>query len=349
MKKLLKWGLCLSMAFCLIGCSNQDNTPQDPIDDDEEEIIVAPKNINMFTGLADISETAIGKRPVCVAINNVSASLPQYGVSSADLIYEFPVEYGLTRLLGFWGDYTKVPDLCSVRSSRYFFPITAMGYDAFYVHWGYYYPDQSYINSLDFDEFEGLYNQGNLYGRDQDRLNKGYALEHTSVFYGTKLAAELENGNYRLDLKESKTGTGFLFAENEVTPSQEACNVAEIDFGSMYSTFTYNEETKTYFKDHNGKDQIDQATGEQLEFKNIFVLESDIRTINSEGRNTIDWSGDEDSFGYYISNGAIKKIHWKKESEDAYLKFYDESGKELAINKGKSYITYTDPGTYTFE
>lgn len=346
MRKLMKLFLAATLTLSLVACgsSTSDKSSGSGTKNDGIQI----DRTNALTGLEDLSDKAIGKRPVCVSINNVEPSLPQYGISSADLVYEFEVEYGLTRLLCFWADYTKVPDLCSVRSSRYFFPVTAMGYDAFYVHWGYYYPDQSYIDSLDFDEFEGLNNQANLYGRDQDRLNSGYALEHTSVFYGTKLASELENGDYRLTLSEDKTGTAFNFAKEEKTASDETCTKVYIDFGGQNSTFNYDETTKTYKKLHNGDAHIDQANDEQLTFKNIFVLETSIQTINSAGRNSVDWSGNDNSIGYYITNGTIQKIHWRKESEESYLKFYDENGAEIEVNVGKSYITYTSAGSYSF-
>lgn len=348
MKKLMKLSLALMMILGLVGCGGNDTTdePSGNAGTGANKDVITIDRTNPFTGADDLSDKALGKRPVAVSVNNVSPSLPQYGISSADMIYEFEVEYGLTRLLAFWADYTKVPDLCSVRSARYFFPVTAMGYDAFYVHWGFYYPDQSYIDSLDFDEFEGLYNQANLYGRDQNRLDAGYALEHTSVFYGSKLASELENGDYRLDLKESKKGTAFNFAKEEITASDEECTKVYVDFGGQDSTFNYN--GSTYDKLHNGNPHKDQSTGEQLTFKNIFILETDITVFNSAGRNTVDWQGDENSAGYYITNGTIQKIHWEKTSEEDYLKFYDENGKEIEVNKGKSYITYTSPGSYSF-
>ena len=352
MKKMFKMGLALLMMIGLVGCGGdkpQTDTDQPDPNTDKQDEVVKVDYSNPLTGIEDMSDKGLGKRPIAISVNNVSPSLPQYGISSSDLIYEFEVEYGLTRLLAFWADYTKVPDLCSVRSSRYFFPVTAMGYDAFYVHWGYYYPDQSYINSLDFDEFEGLNNQANLYGRDQDRLDAGYALEHTSVFYGSKLANELENGSYRLDLKEEKKGKAFKFAETEITASDEECTQVYVDFGGQDTTLNYNETTKVYEKLHNGNPHKDQATGEQLTFKNIFVLETDITVFNSAGRNTVDWQGDENSVGYYITNGTIKKIHWEKTSENDYLKFYDENGTEISVNKGKSYITYTSAGSYSFE
>ena len=49
----------------------------------------------------------------------------------------------------------------------------------------------------------------------------------------------------------------------------------------------------------------------------------------------INWHQGE---GYYISRGKAQKITWIKKSESSNIKFYAESGKELKVNTGKSYI-----------
>ena len=55
-------------------------------------------------------------------INNVKDALPQYGITEADVIFELPVEGDLTRLMALYADYTKVPDICAIRSCRYYYP-----------------------------------------------------------------------------------------------------------------------------------------------------------------------------------------------------------------------------------
>lgn len=356
MKKIITL-LCLSLT--LFACSNNDITKKPTKEEDKtvekEEVsddttFKEEKNLNLLTGLNDLSDDAIGKRSVCVAINNAKAAQPQYGISNMDLMYEFPVEGGQTRFLAFFADYSKLEDMCSVRSSRYFFPVTAMGYDAFYVHWGYYYPDESYIKSLEFTEFEGLYNTNKLFGRDQERLNNGYALEHTSVFYGSKFKTTVEKNNYRQELKADKNQKAFNFNNLDTTISNESCEKVTINYGSTISKLTYDANNKIYLKSFGDQPQIDQSSKEQLSFKNLFILETEVTVFNSEGRNTVEWKGSKDnSIGYYITNGTIKQIHWYKASENDYLKFYDLDGNELEVNRGKSYITYTKPNTYSFE
>ena len=99
----------------------------------QEEI---PANQNLLTGVADLTDAAIGKRPVAVMVNNVSYAMPQYGVGEADIIFEIPVEGDATRFMALYGDYTQVPQICPIRSCRYYFPALSQGFDAFYVNWG---------------------------------------------------------------------------------------------------------------------------------------------------------------------------------------------------------------------
>ena len=305
----------------------------------EEE---TPANQNLLTGVPDLTDGAIGKRPVAVMVNNVSYAMPQYGVSQADIIFEIPVEGDATRFMALYGDYTQVPKICPIRSCRYYFPALSQGFDAFYVNWGIDDSIADYLEALDLDQIEGITNTGGLFGRDQDRLNQGYSLEHTGYFDGTKLVSYIESQGLRTDLNEDKKGPAFQFngLEEQLKPEGSDCTSVQINFGAQSSQFTYDAENKVYLKQINGDAQVDGKTGEQLAFTNVFVLETDISVRDSVGHKEIDWDGGTDSVGYYVSNGGVQKITWSKDynNESSYLRFYDESGQEISINRGKSYI-----------
>ena len=316
----------------------------------QEEI---PANQNLLTGVADLTDAAIGKRPVAVMVNNVSYAMPQYGVSQADIIFEIPVEGDATRFMSLYGDYTQVPKICPIRSCRYYFPALSQGFDAFYVNWGIDDSIADYLEALDLDQIEGITNTGGLFGRDQDRLNQGYSLEHTGYFDGTKLVSYIESQGLRTDLKEDKKGPAFQFngLEEQLKPEGSDCTSVQINFGAQSSQFTYDPEKKVYLKQINGENQVDAKTGEQLAFTNVFVLETDISVRDSVGHKEIDWDGGPDSVGYYVSNGGVQKITWSKDynNESSYLRFYDESGQELSINRGKSYIALNYKNQAVFE
>ncbi|MEE1314248.1 MAG: DUF3048 domain-containing protein [Faecalimonas sp.] len=347
------------MLLSCCACGKKGKLVKTEMPDNGPMISAAPEktgpgaNQNLLTGIDDLSKEAIGKRPVAVMVNNVEAALPQYGVAQADVIFELPVEGNLTRLMALYGDYTTMPDICAIRSCRYYYPAIAQGFDAFYVHWG---SDQtiiSYVNSLGIDRYDGIANPHALFGRDTSRRQAGYSMEHTGYFKGTKFAEAVEADGKRTELKDSKKGTAFPFAAfgELVTPTGGACTQAHIRFGAATATFNYDADKQVYYKKINGHDHIDGKTKETLSFTNVFVLETSISVRDEAGHKKINWAGSANAKGYYISNGSMEPIRWSKANgdEDAYLRFYRESGEELVINRGKSYIAYTTPGTVSLQ
>lgn len=315
----------------------------------EEEM---PANQNLLTGLPDLTDGAIGKRPVAVMVNNVPAAMPQYGVAKADVIFEIPVEGDVTRFMALYADYTTVPRICAIRSCRYYFPAFSQGFDAFYVNWGIDDTIGDYLQGLGLDQFDGMYDGNGLFARDQDRLNAGYSLEHTAYFEGTKFADVVNANGLRTDLSDDKKTTAFQFngMDEQVKPNGNDCKKVDINFGAEKATLTYDADKKVYLKQLNGEPQIDGKTQEQLAFTNVFVLETSISVRDDVGHKELDWKGGKDSVGYYISNGAVQKISWEKaKDEKSPLKFYDENGKEIKINRGKTYIAVNYANQATFE
>ena len=304
-----KWLLPVIMLFTVLtGCGKQA-AEKIEIEVPKNELLMAtmPKadNLsvketqNLLTGKNDLSQEAIGKRPVAVMVNNIEPALPQYGISQADIIFELPVEGNQTRLMALYADYTKMPDICAIRSCRYYYPALAKGYDAFYVHWG---SDQSildYVNSLGIDRYDGIANEGGLFGRDAGRRSAGYALEHTGYFKGTQFASVVQKDGSRTELKDAKKETAFQFCDlgSMVQPTGQACNKAHIKFGAATATFTYSAEQGVYYKDINGHAHMDGRSNTQLSFTNVFILETSISTRDAAGHNEIDWKGSSSAKG----------------------------------------------------
>ena len=78
----------------------------------------------------------MSRRPVAVMVSNSYDSLPQWGLSQADIIYEMLAEGRITRLLAIFKDPSKIDKLASVRSSRPYFIDIAQSYGAVYMHFG---------------------------------------------------------------------------------------------------------------------------------------------------------------------------------------------------------------------
>ena len=307
-------------------------------------------NLNRLTGIMDLPDEAVGKRPVAVMINNIWDAMPQYGIEAADIIIEMPVEWDLTRLMAIYPDFLAMPDVCSIRSCRYYFPALACAFDCVYIHWGLDDSIVDYYLSLDIDKYDlnAEWYDGNLADRDQERLDAGYAYEHTSFMHGDVLPQILAEDQVDMKVNPDRAGPAFNFTKSDepINPSSEACSRVDIFFGNQWAHFDYDPESGTYKKLNNGDPQIDAHTGNQLSFENVFVLETDIWLRDDGYHKGIDWEGGEGFTGYYISNGYAKKIKWQKPNEYAMIKFYNEDGTELEVNKGKSYIGYTSWGEF---
>ena len=326
------------LSFVLTGCANK---PVEEPTTTTETTTEAPPPVyyNSLTGKSNISEKAIGKRPVAIMVNNLKASLPQYGIYKADIIYEMLVEGGITRMMALYGDYTKVPKVCSVRSCRYYFPIFAHGYDAVYFCFG---SNKSLatptLERIGIDYFDGNENPDPMvFGRDSERLKK-YSREHTAYVDGKNIPQYLKANSVTAKSRYGKDFLAFNFRSEDKPKASGDISAKEIrlDFSYLYySTFTYNSKTKTYYKTHCGKPHVDSSNDKQLNFTNVFVLETEVENYKNGPLMKINWKQGE---GYYISRGMAQKITWTKKTESSNIKFFTESGKELKVNTGKSYI-----------
>lgn len=343
-KTVLKRGLALLLAvlmlFSLTACGGGDEeetTEATTTEVTTTEAPVTPADINRLTGLPTLSKEAQGKRPVAIMINNIKAALPQYGVSDADLMFEVIVEGGITRMMAVYGDYTKIPNVCSVRSCRYYYPILAHGLDAVYICFG---SNETLgtptLKKLGIDYFNGAEKYiDSLFGRDSQRL-KTYSSEHTAYVKGGNIPEVLEDYDVRSDYKEGKDVPIFNFRTEAAASGDTACDKVRLNFStSYYSTFTYDSEDKVYYKLHNGSAHKDGVTGVQLNYTNVFVLETNVTTYKNGPLMSVELEGGS---GYYISMGKSQKITWKKASEADTIEVFDSTGAPLQVNPGKSYI-----------
>ena len=358
----MKKFLVLILTFCMLaalltGCGGKPEETEEPSETETTtEEVKRPEGYTGFmdplTGLETLPVEAVGKKPVAIMINNVVDALPQYGIEDAEIMMEMHVEHNYTRMMAIYPDYRTIPDVCSIRSCRYYYPIFAAGFDAIYVHWGIDYTYAYYIlNDLDIEHVE-LDKEWYLYdgyiSRDQERLNQGYAWEHTSEVHGSELPRLFNE--LGIDIKATKKGTAFKFNEydNDVVPSEGKCVWIDLQYGSQSSQFEYDPAKGVYKKYHCHNPHIDSHTGNQLEYTNVVVLETYISYMGDGYHRYIDWEGGEDAVGYYISKGGIQEIRWSKEDEYARLMFYDLDGNELSLNTGKTFIAINYPGATTF-
>lgn len=351
LKQIISFTLCVLLVLSVFsGCSNNNTLTESSTEPSTTEppatTQAAKTDYNRLTGLDNLSKEAKGKRPIAIMINNIKASLPQYGIFKADLMFECLVEGGITRMMAVFADYTKIPRVCSVRSCRYYFPILAHGLDAVYFCFGCN-PTlgKSALKKTGIDYFDGSENFDTLvFGRDPNRLGK-YSKEHTAFVEGKKVPEMLKKYKVRTDYKKDKDDYIFDFRDPKPVGKTECKNVRLNFSKSYYSTFAYNAKSNAYLKTHNEKPHMDSAVDKQLQYTNVFVLETDVSLYGSGPLVKINWKG---GTGYYISYGTVQKIKWKKADYGSNIVVKNLKGEEIKVNKGNSYIGIINKGEAVF-
>lgn len=304
-----------------------------------------PAYINPLTGLAADSDLS-KKRPVSVMVNNLYASLPQEGIAQADIMYECLAEGGITRLMAIITEYENITQIGSVRSARDYYIDFAESYNCIFVHAGgsdYAYDTFAKRGTDRLDGVRGsadLYYKTETFVRDPERL-KNYSSEHTLMIKSGKgLVAGIDYAGistekaagYEKPMNFAPWGTDVSLGNSATHARVVMSNYQSVDY--VFST-----EKKVYLRyQYNGEKHIDSTTGEQLCFRNVIVMFTDMGAIAGDEKARIWVNTTGEGEGWYLTDGTYEKITWQKDSHESVIRYYRTDGTELALNRGKTVI-----------
>lgn len=301
----------------------------------EEEIFPF---VNPLTGLGTEKDLT-NVRPVAMMVNNIKQSLPQIGISGADVVYEILEEGGITRLLCVFNDYADIPEIGSIRSARDYYIDIADAHDAVFLHAGGSTYAYTALANRGTNHIDGLY-MSSFYRSAERR--KTMATEHTLMISGAGVNECIEKKGYRTT---SENPSPLTFGKDYKTGEKTANNIS-IPFvlnagGKAYITscLDYGSTSGMYHKSHFGTEHIDGATGEQLTFKNVLTLSCPMNRIAGDKLGCIQVHFTGTGTGTYSVDGTTREIVWKKPSRSEPYTLYEADGETpLVIAPGKSYI-----------
>jgi hypothetical protein len=352
-KKVLSLILCTAMlAGMLSGCGGTKDVSEEQGSDSadiaenvtsqqEEESEVSPDGMarSYLTGEwidADLAQ----QRPVAIMFENTTAALPSYNISNADVIYEFPVEGGITRMMAIFQDYSGMDRIGNVRSCRSYFAYTAIAFDAIYVHCG---------GAI--EAYEEVLDPGLVDNLDERLGAKGFfrtsdkSAPHNLYTSSDGLAEGIAAKGYATTHSDSYTGN-FKFNKDDasdITLDGEDAAVVVAYQANPKPWFVYNEEDGLYYRYEFGSAQTDAATGEQLAVKNIIIQECTVDAYYDEqNHDRVDIGTLTGGSGKYISNGKAIDITWECSANGAVTTYYDSNGNEITLNQGKTWVEITD-------
>lgn len=274
-------------------------------------------------------------RPVAIMTENTKSAIPQYGLEQADIIYECPVEGGITRLMAIYQDYSGMDKIGNVRSCRNYYVYFAKEFDAVYMHCGESHFAKTLLNSGFIDNVDGITGKAeSYYYRDNSKK-----APHNLYTSSTRIANAISGYGFRNTVDSDYEGHYQFAADGTKAALTNSIDAYKIN---MYYTnnkpwFEYNEADGLYYRFQFGAKQVDGNTGNQLAVTNIIIQNCDwYLWEESTGYLYVDYMSG--GTGKYITNGKCIDITWKRDSESGPTRYYDGNGKEIVLNQGKTWV-----------
>lgn len=294
----------------------------------KERIEVDGKIQSYLTGeMKDVSQA--NRRPLAIMMSNDKAALPQYGINRAGVVYEAPVEGGMNRYMALIEEFDDLDRIGSVRSCRTYYTYFAREYDAIYAHFGQSTFALPYLDNVDnINGIEGI--GGNAFYRSSDKK-----APHNAYASAEKIKSAIEKLGYRTEYAEDYAGH-FKFAKGstQVTPDGEAAYKVVPGYTLNEPWFEYNENDGLYYRYQYG--EAHKGSEGPIAVKNVIIQYAEWgHYATTEYLNINLHTGRE---GFFITNGRAIPVTWKKDGEFGVTHYYDADGKEITLNKGKTWI-----------
>lgn len=329
-KKTFAIPLFLFVLVLFGGCAKKETVSEEtPPEPEEPETIIVEEEPEFFFPLTGIvTDEEPDHRALAVMVNNHPQARPQSGLTKADLVYEILAEGGVTRLLAIYQ--SEMPDTFGpVRSARDYYVQLAAGLNAIYIHHGWSPGAQDLIlNHGIVDSLNGLYYDGTLFTRASFRK-----APHNSYITYENVVKGAEENNF--SLSGPPASYQFLADGKEIAGTDVPGVSIDYSTNQFFVRYEYDELLGKYYRYAAGVQAADYETEEAVTIDNIFIVETNHRTIDDVGRLEVDiHSGGK---AYLLQQGKLQEVEWKN-IDGRITPFANES--ELPLVPGKTWINF---------
>ena len=329
--------LVFVLAAGLSACKSKEDTPAEvtsawPVANMEHRV-AKPEGPPRWplTGLTAPSADAVAQRVVSIKVENSAAARPQSGLQNADVVYESIAEGGITRFNALF--HSKIPDVIGpVRSARLSDLWIVPQYNALFYFSGASYFVNSRVRKAGVDNLSEDAGVTYPFYRSRQR-----SAPHNLYLEGDRVR---EEGRRR---KFATTQTlrpfSFDYRTTDLTPT-----VTEIDI--PFSTanrvkWTYDQKTRAYKRENNGRTHTDANSGKQLTAKNVVVMWA---AMKYSGRRDV--AGSET---YDIELGGKNRVSVFREGQRYDGMWYADAKAPPVFKSSDGTVIRLSPGNSWFE
>lgn len=275
--------------------------------------------------IVDASSTQL--LPLGVMVENSADAWPLQGPAKANLVFEAPVEGGITRFLLVFDASSTVEEIGSVRSARSYFVDFADGLNAYYAHVGGSPAALGLINRLpDFSDLNEFYN-GWAFWRSSRRAAPHNVYTRTELLLQAADKAGVVPGSFE----------PWTYGEAPTsTPATADVPIVRVPYDGWYAAeWQYESPTDTYVRYRAGA-PIRDADGTIVRAKNVVVLLTDGRVLDDIGRLDIRTTGKGSA--WVFTGGGKREATWSR-SSGSHLRFEGVDGSEIVFHRGTTWIS----------
>lgn len=286
----------------------------------------APIYYSPLTG-EKVPDDASTKQAVTgIMIENSPSARPQSGLKSAGAVFEAIAEGGITRFLAIYQQ-AKPQLVGPVRSVRLYFVDWIAPFQASVAHIGGSKFALAEVRNGSYRDIDQFFNAGS-YWRATDR----YAPHNVYTSFE------------RLDALNAKKGfvtsvfTPWLRQDGKpakpVTANDITVTISSAPYNSRY---TYDPATNTYTRYLGGAAHKDREAGQITPSVVIVMDVTETRVLEDGWREQITTIGS--GRARVFQNGTVTEGTWTKKDRGSQLSFTGADGKEIALNRGQTWIT----------
>lgn len=316
--------------------------------------------VNPLTGLEIADPQLLERRPIVIKVENLPREhRPQWGVSLADLVYEYYTEFGGTRFAAIY--YGKdAEQVGPIRSGRFFDANIVQMYKAIFIY-GSAYPDvQSRFFNSDFYQrlvLETTRSCPTLCRTDPNGQN--LLVANTSTLGEYLASRSVDNARQNLD--------GMFFQSQVPGGGTPAPKVYLRYSGAIYNRWDYDPLTASYMRFVDAADDVnrnnevytlltDKLTGTPVTAQNVLTIcvphqyyvkrdDAEVLDIIMDSNRIASYTACDGEVytgsngpAYVSRDGQVYKVIWQRAKRDSVLTLIQADGSPFPLKPGNTWV-----------
>jgi hypothetical protein len=302
-----------------------------------------PKGVNPLTGLRPAQASMLNRRPIVIKVENIPRQdRPQWGLTLADIVFEYYTEQGGTRFAAvYYGQ--EAEKVGPIRSARFFdFNVVQM-YKSVFV-FGYAYADLfSAIMSSNFSNrllLEGYGSSPALTRFEPNGVN--FLLANTLELPNVLKAKKIDNTLQNLD--------GMFFNTKPPAADKPATQIFVRYSGSIYNRWDYDPASGRYLRFADAADDVnrnnekyaqltDRLTGKPVAADNLVILQVEHKYVKKTADTEVfDMKLIGEGKAFIARDGQMYEVKWKRAKSTDVLTLVNKDGTLFPFKPGQTWF-----------